>query len=442
MAKAKSGSDHVERNQARVWAQTLAQLAAEVMQQQRPADRVLGAHFRQHKHFGSRDRRFISETFFSFWRWWGWLRRLPAADASPWEAPERPAWARLLFLAHLLDAEKVHPVAARWKTHAGIRAYVDPLGPLELRDKARALAELLDVAPPPPAALVPDWLAPTVPLKREEWPRLVAHLQRRPPLWLRLQHPDRAAVCRELEEAGLAPQPHAHVPEAVAIHNPRVNLYDVPAYREGRVEVQDLASQAIGLCCGARPGERWWDACAGAGGKALQLGAAMANRGHVLATDIREGKLQDLKRRARRAQLHNIHGKGWDGRRLPAKPASFDGVLVDAPCTCSGTWRRNPDGRGITGPGELLELGRMQQQILDNVVPALKPGGLLVYATCSLSRDENEEVVSAFLGKHPASQAEPGDHPLTGEGGSGVLRVWPWQGDCDAVCIARLRHCP
>ena len=111
------------------------------------------------------------------------------------------------------------------------------------------------------------------------------------------------------------------------------------------MEIQDLASQAVGLACDPDPGERWWDACAGAGGKALHLSALMQGKGLVVATDINESKLKETVRRARRSPFRNVTTKVWDGKHVAGKPGSFDGVLVDAPCSALGTWRRNPDAR-------------------------------------------------------------------------------------------------
>ena len=132
--------------------------------------------------------------------------------------------------------------------------------------------------------------------------------------------------------------------------------------------------------------------------KSLQLASMMNEKGLVLATDIREYKLTDLRKRARRAHLSNIQAKPWDGKEIPGKPGSLHGVLVDAPCTCTGTWRRNPDARWTMKREEIAAAVATQSEILEAVIPALRQMGVLVYATCSLCDAENEGVVSGISG--------------------------------------------
>jgi len=166
----------------------------------------------------------------------------------------------------------------------------------------------------------------------------------------------------------------------------------------------------------------------------------MGNKGNVLATDIRGYKLDELKKRARRAQFCNIRMKAWDGEHLPSRHLEFDGVLVDAPCSNTGTWRRNPDARWTKDAETVAEMAQLQRTILERVAPAVKPGGLLVYATCSLLQDENEQIVEEFLGKHPEFDADPLQHPVTGEVTAGHLRIWPDEADSDGMYVARLHR--
>ena len=426
------------RNQARVASTLIYQLAQRVFVERHAADRVLSAHFRKHRKFGSRDRRFISETFFSLFRWWGWIGQLARSPETVWKrdanrAASSAEWQGMLLAARLLDAPSLHPVAAVWKDRfCEIRKhssnYVDCWGELPLEERAAEFAKFFGVEPGL-RDLAPDWFWSETEDAGDE---LIAFLQRRPPLWLRAQHPDAAAA---LEELGCEPGP---APGSFALRNPRLNIYELDVYREGKVEVQDIASQTIGLVCGAKPGERWWDACAGAGGKALQLASAMENRGLVLATDIRGYKLKDLTKRLRRARLSNIRSKDWDGKNLPGKPGSFDGVLVDAPCTCTGTWRRNPDARWTSQPEDVAEIAELQYGILTTVAPGVKPGGRLVYATCSFCDAENEAIVARFLAEHPEFSLDPMRHPLTNAYTDGQVRVWPHEADCDATFAARL----
>ena len=175
------------------------------------------------------------------------------------------------------------------------------------------------------------------------------------------------------------------------------------AFQSGLVEIQDEGSQLIAALTDARPGMRVVDWCAGAGGKTLALAAMMRNRGQIVACDVSASRLDGAVRRLRRAGVNNVErhlvvpGDKWAKRRAGA----FDRVLVDAPCTGTGTWRRNPDARHRLTEQDLLELTRKQSSILDTAQALVHPGGRLVYATCSLLQEENEGQVSAFLIRHP-----------------------------------------
>lgn len=235
----------------------------------------------------------------------------------------------------------------------------------------------------------------------------VASQGTRPPLWLRLRDPrDRRGVLDELRAAGFRVTVHDL---ALALRGDH-GVYELDCHREGRVEVQDLASQAIGEAVAAERGDFIWDACAGGGGKTLQLAAAMAGTGAVYATDRRADRLADLRRRARRAGFTSVRAHGWDGVALPdfgksvTRRGGFDRVLVDAPCSGSGTWRRNPDGRlrgDLDDPTQLDPLTDLQSHLLATAAGAVKPKGHLVYATCSWLAAENEGVIAAFLTARP-----------------------------------------
>jgi len=147
-----------------------------------------------------------------------------------------------------------------------------------------------------------------------------------------------------------------------------------------------------------------------------------------------------LKKRSRRSRLHNIRTRGWKGRAIPVQAANFDGVLVDAPCTCSGVWRRSPDARWTTPPTEVQKIAELQADILQRAAAGVRPGGCLVYATCSLCTGENEAVIRQLLETNSAFTLDPTPHPLTGEATDGTIRVWPYDADCDGVFVARLRR--
>lgn len=236
----------------------------------------------------------------------------------------------------------------------------------------------------------------------EDLREFVARQTDRPPMWLRLNHMQkRDAVLDELS----VDYDVEYEGDAMAVIGPR-GIYDLVCWKEGTIEIQDYASQQVGVALAPKPGETVWDACAGGGGKTMQLAALMQGRGAVYASDIRVKKLDEIARRAKKANLHNVRTFGWDGEAPPVLPreaekrGGFDAVLVDAPCTSSGTWRRNPDARyryTDFGDGSLLAL---QQKLLTVAEQTVKPGGRLVYSTCSFRVEENEEIVAKFLAEH------------------------------------------
>jgi 16S rRNA (cytosine967-C5)-methyltransferase len=182
-----------------------------------------------------------------------------------------------------------------------------------------------------------------------------------------------------------------------------------PAFQQGLVEIQDEGSQLVALMAGVEPGMRVVDYCAGAAGKTLALAGAMANRGQIVACDVSAPRLEAAVRRLRRAGVHNVerHVLAAGDKWLKRRGASFDRVLVDAPCTGTGTWRRNPDARLRLRESDLTELVSKQAAILDSAQSLVRKGGRLVYATCSLLAEENEAQVSGFLARHSDFQVVP-----------------------------------
>jgi 16S rRNA (cytosine967-C5)-methyltransferase len=182
------------------------------------------------------------------------------------------------------------------------------------------------------------------------------------------------------------------------------------------------------LVCNPRPGSTWWDACAGEGGKTLHLSDLMRNQGLIWASDRAEWRLQRLRRRAARAGMFNYRAVLWDGGpKLPTR-TRFDGVLVDAPCSGMGTWGRNPHARWTTRPEDIRELSELQQRLLTHASAAVKPGGLLVYAVCSLAAAETTGVANTFQASHPDFITEPLTnpcHPAT----RAEAELWLWPQD-------------
>lgn len=190
----------------------------------------------------------------------------------------------------------------------------------------------------------------------------------------------------------------------------RLSLASLPMLRNGEVEIQDEGSQLVATLVDARPGERVVDFCAGAGGKTLAIATQMANEGRVIACDVLANRLKRGAERFRQAGLHNIETRvltSEKDRWVKRHKGMFDRVLVDAPCSGTGTWRRNPDARWRALGGGLDNLLPLQANILASAARLVKPGGRLVYATCSMLPEENEEQIAAFLAAYPAFQVVP-----------------------------------
>jgi 16S rRNA (cytosine967-C5)-methyltransferase len=221
-------------------------------------------------------------------------------------------------------------------------------------------------------------------------------LQREPKLWLRAKRGTAGSLAEKLFAADASPL----LPDALNYRGEE-DLFKTPEFHAGEFEIQDIASQVVGLLCDPQPGETWWDTCAGEGGKTLHLSDLMQNKGMLWASDRAEWRLTKLKRRAGRAKVFNYRSVFWDGgKKLPTK-TKFDGVLVDAPCSGIGTWQRNPQARWTTEPNDVRELSEIQKKLLANVAPSVKPGGKLIFSVCTLSRAETTEVAVAFSASQP-----------------------------------------
>lgn len=234
----------------------------------------------------------------------------------------------------------------------------------------------------------------------------------KPPLWLRVkQKTQLQTVLTDLAQHRLTVLTSTALQQthALAVAGEK-GIYELACYKNGEIEIQDLASQMIGdaiLCNTPKP--MILDACAGGGGKTMQIAAALNNVGAIYAIDLRAYKLDEIKRRAKKGGFHNIRTLSWDWSQtaLPEFPKEvanakgFDWILVDAPCSSAGTWRRNPDAKWRFDINHLAELNRIQAIILRQAARLLKPGGCIAYATCSFLCAENEVVIDAFLAENP-----------------------------------------
>jgi 16S rRNA (cytosine967-C5)-methyltransferase len=369
----------------------LLSIASQVIRKsdrEHPADAVLRAKLKEARGISRADGSTISGAVFAYYRWLGWLER-----TEPMEAQIRKA-------IELNDAYRKKPSSV---SDADMR-------------KA-----------------IPAWASGEVEVSTE-WLRA---LQREPKLWLRA----RPGKGRELaEKLGECWMPGGGLPEEVLQYRGKEDLFRTPEFHAGEFELQDVNSQVVGLVCGAQPGETWWDACAGEGGKLLHLADLMQNKGLIWSSDRAEWRLKQLKRRAARAKVFNYRAALWNGgAKLPTK-TKFDGVLVDAPCSGVGTWQRNPQGRWTTELRDVKELAEVQKQLLANAVPALKLGAKLVYSVCTLTRSETTEVAEAITQRFPELKPLRLKNPFKPDGaGDNALWLWPQETDGNGMFICAWR---
>ena len=213
----------------------------------------------------------------------------------------------------------------------------------------------------------------------------------------------RSVAARALRDADIEAKPTPLSPWGLRVEG-RPPLATLEAFTSGLIEIQDEGSQLVALMVDPRPGERIVDFCAGAGGKTLALAALMENKGKLVAMDVLKGRIERSATRIRRAGINNVERRDLSSERDPwvkRHAGGYDRVLIDAPCSGAGTWRRNPDAKWRLKPSDLAELVDLQRRILDSASRLVKPGGRLVYATCSLFQEENADQVGAFLEANP-----------------------------------------
>jgi 16S rRNA (cytosine967-C5)-methyltransferase len=380
----------------------------------RPADAVANDFFRDRRYIGSGDRRAVSDRV---WRVLRSHRRLG------WWLAKDPTPRLLVAASLLLEGWSLSGVA---QAFSGGRFGPAGLERLEHTVLARLETHTLDhpEMPMPVRLEVPDWL---LPLLESRFGHAIGAemtaMEQPAPLDLRV---NALKATREDARTALAAEgwdatPTPFSPWGLRIEGRRP-VTSGPAFQTGLVEIQDEGSQLVAAVVGATPGMRVADWCAGAGGKTLALAATMQNRGQIVACDVSPGRLDGAVRRLRRAGAHNVErhlltaGDKWAKRRA----GTFDRVLVDAPCTGTGTWRRNPDARLRLTERDLAELLPKQAAILDAAQGLVRIGGRLVYATCSLLEAENEAQVTAFLARHPGFAMVP------------LARAWTL--DCPPPC--------
>ncbi len=370
----------------------------------RPADAIANGFFRDRRYIGSGDRRAVSDRAWAVLRarrrlgWW--LDHL-GAIATP----------RLLVAASLrLEGWTMDGVE---KSFSGGQFAAPPLDAAEKSLLRRLEGRTLDHPdmPAPVKLEIPDWIFPALQARfgTELAPEMAA-MGEPAPLDLRanLLKTTREAARLALAAEGIEASPTPYSPWGLRVAHRRA-VTTGAAFQSGILEIQDEGSQLVSHLVGATPGMRVVDWCAGAGGKTLAMAMTMDNKGQIVACDVSEKRLEGAIKRLRRAGVHNVErhliaeGDKWVKRRAE----KFDRVLVDAPCTGTGTWRRNPDGRLRLSETDLAELLPKQAAILDTAERLVRPGGRLIYATCSLLHAENEAQIEAFRTRNTGYRLVP-----------------------------------
>ncbi|MFC4165617.1 RsmB/NOP family class I SAM-dependent RNA methyltransferase [Epilithonimonas zeae] len=347
------------------------------------ADKVIERLLKSHRKWGSEDRKVVSEIFYNIIRWKKRLEYYMGEGVKPTNVYK-------MIIAYLLWS-KTH--YKKFEEFDGIKV-ADILTKLK---KGTVPTKAIEYS-------IPDWLAET--LEKElgkNWEREMLALNEQAPTVLRtnsLKTTPRELIA-DLNDENVEAFTIKNYPDAVQLAEKK-NVFLTSAFKDGLFEVQDASSQKIGELLDVKEGMRVVDACAGAGGKTLHLAALMKNKGQIIALDIYEWKLAELKRRAKRAGAHNIETRVIsDNKVIKRLHEKADRLLIDAPCSGLGVLKRNPDSKWKIDQDFIDRIKGEQQQILQDYSKILKKGGQMIYATCSILPSENNEQVKTFLSNNP-----------------------------------------
>jgi 16S rRNA (cytosine967-C5)-methyltransferase len=431
------------------------EIAAETRAEWGYATDVIARTFRAHRELGSSERRRISETVYALIRFDRLLGAIveemlaplvrEGGDPSPMLRDELKLL--VLELREGLPADAVRADLGRLlpRTPVDLEATAGPDAGLGAATGIEREAIRLSV---------PTWLLQRLTAERGAAAAgtLIEAMNHRAPLAIRVNaaRTSRDALITTLAEERVTARPGRWSPTALVLET-RVNAFGLSAFRNGLFEVMDEGSQLVADVVAPPPGGRVLDACAGAGGKTLALGALLGGKGRVLALDVDGRKLEELRRRARRAGLSNVTARPItdDGARLPdeARPGGWDRVLVDAPCSGLGTLRRNPEARWRLMPDVVDAFAIRQLALLVTYAPLVAVGGRLIYATCTVMEDENQGVIRRFLAERDDFTLVPikeiwGKARMAelSQSDDGFLRLSPADHDTDGFFAAVLRR--
>ena len=348
------------------------------------ADKVVQKALKTDKRWGARDRKFVAETIYDMVRW---KRLYDEIAGTKGHYSKENLWKNFAVWAVLKGYS-----LPDWKQFAGTPSRRIK-GKFDECQKVRKIRES-----------IPDWMDEVGSKELgETWDKEIKELNKQAKVVLRANQIkiSRNDLKKRLAEENIETEYIKGYPNALVLTE-RKNVFLSEAFKQGLFEVQDASSQLVAPFLEVEPGQKVIDTCAGAGGKSLHLAALMENRGQIIAMDIYGHKLTELKKRARRDGIHNIENRVIDGTKTIKKlKGKADRVLIDAPCSGIGVLKRNPDSKWKLEPDFLDRIRKTQASILDQYASMVKPGGKLVYATCSILPSENEEQVKGFLKKHP-----------------------------------------
>ena len=346
------------------------------------ADKVIASSLKKNAKWGSRDRKFIAETTYEIVRNYRMLYS-SVGTKNPWP----------LFAAYLVKREINFP---EWKELNG----------LNQKNIKRILIEnkgFFSIA-----QSIPDWLDELGRAElKDKWENEITALNQEAKVVLRTNFlkVSRDKLNQLLLNEGIETEPHKELPEALILAQ-RKNIFDTKAFKNGFFELQDVSSQRVAHFMRLKEGMRVVDACAGGGGKSLHIASLLKNKGKVISMDVRENKLEELKRRAARAGVSNIETRVVNDDNLKKLEGYADTLLLDVPCSGLGVLRRNPDAKWKLTPEKIIAVRELQKNILSSYSPIVKSGGSLVYATCSILPIENTEQIKKFLDSNKEFEME------------------------------------
>jgi 16S rRNA (cytosine967-C5)-methyltransferase len=342
-------------------------------------DKVIERAFKQNKKWGSRDRKFVAESCYEITRWW---RKLNEA----------------LGIQNSLNEEDLLKVFGLWWLSAGHE--LPQWDEFDIASLKKALDKYESYTTGAVAASIPDFIYELYEAELgDETDLALRAMNEQAKIVLRANELklNRESLQKELEKENISTIIVDNFPSALVLTE-RANVFRTEAFKKGYFEVQDGASQSVAPLLGVEPGMRVVDACAGAGGKSLHLAAMMQNKGSLIALDIHEHKLKELKKRAKRAGASNIETRAIESTKVIKRlHEKVDRLLLDVPCSGLGVLRRNPDTKWKLSKERIAELIEIQSDIIERYSKMLKPGGQMIYATCSVLRSENEDQVEKFL---------------------------------------------